>query len=66
MNDFASTTNSGLLKADYDPEKTGDSELFQMLRKKRQRSADSKLGIKDQFPRETEESQKVMFGPSEG
>jgi len=66
MNDFSSTSNSGLLKTDYNPEKTADSELVQMLRKKRQRIADNKLGIQDQFPRETTESEKVTLGPLKG
>lgn len=62
MNDFASTTNSGLLKVDYEPEPKGDTALYKMLRKKRQRMADNRLGIKDQFPREVEESEKSEFG----
>lgn len=66
MNDFASTQNSGLLKIDYDPEPKGDSELVKMLRRRRQRMADNRLGIKDQFPRETEEFEKGSFGASEG
>lgn len=63
MNDFSSTTNSGLLKADYNPEKTADSDLMQMLKRKRQRMADTRLGIKDEYPRETTESEKVTLGP---
>lgn len=61
MNDFASTLNSGLLKTDYDPEPKGDSDLVKMLRKKRKRMADNRLGIKDQFPREVEESEKTSL-----
>lgn len=66
MNDFASTSNSGLLKADYNPEPSGDSNLIEMVRRRRQRLADARLGIKDQFPRETTETEKVTLGPLKG
>lgn len=48
MNDFSSTTNSGLLKADYDPKYEGDSALKQVLKKKLKKSSE-KNDIKDQF-----------------
>lgn len=64
MNQFSNTQNSGLLKADYSPTPTGDSDLYRMLRRKRQRLADTKLGIKDQFPREVEDEQKGLLGGS--
>ncbi len=66
MNDFASSTNSGLLKTDYAPESKGDSPLTEFLRRKRKRMADNRLGIKDQFPREVEESEKTELGPPKG
>jgi hypothetical protein len=66
MNDFSSTSNSGLLKADYEPMPSKDSDLIDMVRKKRRKMADSRLGIKDQFPRDMNEEDKVMFGQSQG
>lgn len=66
MNDFSNTQNSGLLKVNYDPEPSGDSTLTEFLRRKRKCMADHRLGIKDQFPRETPESEKSDFGPHEG
>ncbi len=61
MNDFSSTQNSGLLKNDYEPTKTADSALERALKKKRKRYADMRLGIKDLFPRETEEDEKTSL-----
>ena len=47
MNEFASTENSGLLKDNY-----GDSPLAQALKKKREKLAQTKIGLETEDEKE--------------
>lgn len=60
MNRFQSIDTSFTLKNDYDPRDTKDP-LSKALLKRRSRHADSRLGIKDQFPRETKDEEKTTL-----